>query len=206
MKKSKAETEQTRKRIVRVAAQQLRRNGIHQTGVVKIMAAAGLTQGGFYRHFNSKDHLVAEACAASMQSLVESAKAAIKSGDDAFLKHVEDFLSVKHCNDWLDGCPLVFIGSELARADKKTRRAVSQGYRDLIDVIANEDRYKNAPSAKSEAIFMLSAMIGAVTLARIVDDPKLSALILNETKNHLANLHTKSASKMRRASDSFASE
>jgi TetR/AcrR family transcriptional repressor of nem operon len=199
MKKSKEETAKTRKRIVEVAAQQFRRNGIHQTGVAEVMAAAGLTQGGFYRHFASKDQLVAEACAASMQNLVNTAKTAIKSGDGAFVKHLEKFLSIQYFDNWLAGCPLVFIGSELARADLDTRRAASQGYRDLVEVIATDDRYRDAPSARAEAIFTLSAMIGAVTIARIVDDPRLSALILNETKNHLAARFKKKAPKKRRA-------
>src|ERR1700722_12643480 len=107
MKKSKAETAITRKRIVQVAAQEFRRKGIQQTGVADVMAAAGLTQGGFYRHFASKDQLVAEACAASMSDLVQAADAAVEAGDDAFLKHVENFLSCKNRDDWLGGCPLV---------------------------------------------------------------------------------------------------
>src|ERR1700722_19819358 len=115
MKKSKAETAITRKRIVQVAAQEFRRKGIQQTGVADIMAAAGLTQGGFYRHFESKDQLIAEACAASMAKLVESAATAAQSSEEAFLIHIEKFLSCANRDDWLGGCPLVFVGSELAR-------------------------------------------------------------------------------------------
>lgn len=199
MKKSKEETAQTRKRIIEVAAQEFRRHGIHETGVAEVMAAAGLTQGGFYRHFESKDHLVTEACAMSMQNLVDAAKAAIASGDEGFLQHVEKFLSGENCENWLEGCPLVFIGSELARADMKTRRAASQGYRQLVDVIANDAKYKDSPDARAEAIFMLSAMIGAVTLARIVDDKKLSDQILEETKRHISGLLKKKRPKGHRA-------
>ena len=81
----------------------------------------------------------------------------------------------------LSGCPIVFVGSELARADVETKKAVSNGYRELVEVISNDDHYDD-PSARAEAIFILSAMIGAVTIARIADDPKLSALILGETQ------------------------
>jgi TetR/AcrR family transcriptional repressor of nem operon len=195
MKKSKEETAKTRKKIIQVAAREFRRRGLHETGVADIMAAAGLTQGGFYRHFNSKEHLVAEACGASMQELVDSVKKSIQSGNDAFLKHVERFLSNEHCQDLLSGCPLVFVGSELARADHETRKAVSEGYRGLVEAISNDERYKDSSTARAEAIFILSAMIGAVTLARIADDGKLSTMILDETRKHLMALHPNIAQK-----------
>src|SRR5260221_13930201 len=72
MKRSKQETAETRKRIVETAATQFRRNGIDGTGLADLMGAAGLTHGGFYRHFYSKDHLVAESCATAVDSVVES--------------------------------------------------------------------------------------------------------------------------------------
>jgi TetR/AcrR family transcriptional repressor of nem operon len=198
MKKSKAETAKTRRRIVQIAAQQFRRNGIQQTGVADVMAAAGLTQGGFYRHFDSKDQLVAEACAVSMSQLVRAAEAAAELGDEGFLRHLEDFLSCKSRDDWRGGCPLVFVGSELARADMDARRAASQGYRELVEVLAKASRHEDAASAKGEAIFTLSAMIGAVTLSRIVDDPALSALILDQTRQYLTQLRTPTRKKTRR--------
>jgi TetR/AcrR family transcriptional repressor of nem operon len=140
VKKSKAETAQTRRRILEVAAQAFKSNGIHSTGVAEIMAAAGLTQGGFYRHFASKEQLVAEACADSMGALVESAEAASDAGDASFRKHLEEFLSTEYRDDCLGGCPLVAMGSELARADSATRRAVSQGFRELIEIMARRKR------------------------------------------------------------------
>src|SRR4029453_6934278 len=110
--------------------------GIQQTGVADIMAAAGLTQGGFYRHFDSKEQLVTEACAASMGDIVRAAEAMAQAGDDAFLSYLANVLSCRNRDDWLGGCPLVFIGSELARSDPDTRRAAAQGYLQLVDVIA----------------------------------------------------------------------
>lgn len=187
MKKSKEEAAKTRRRIVEVAAEEFRRNGIQETGVAEIMASAGLTSGGFYRHFESKDQLVAEACALSMHNFVNTSKKAIELGDEAFVSHIEHFLSKQHCEGVAEGCPLVFIGSELARADMGTRRVVSQEYRELVDVIASHDQYLDDPSSRAKAIFTLSAMIGAVTIARIADTPKLSALILDETKNYLTS-------------------
>jgi TetR/AcrR family transcriptional repressor of nem operon len=86
------------------------------------------------------------------------------------------------------------------------RRAASQGYRELIDVIAKPSHHEDASSSRAEAIFTLSAMIGAVTLSRIVDDPALSVLILDETRKHLTKLRTKPGPKRRRAAGRSAPE
>jgi TetR/AcrR family transcriptional regulator, transcriptional repressor for nem operon len=185
-KKSKTETAQTRKRIIEVAAKAFRSNGIEATGVAEIMSAAGLTHGGFYRHFESKEQLIAEACASSMELLVAAAEAAADGGDAAFLKHLEAFLSIEYHAEYLGGCPLVTMGSELARADIETRRAASMGYLQIIDVMAKHSRAKGAKLAKEDAIFTVSSMIGAVTMARIMDDPEVSDQILAIAKKRLA--------------------
>jgi TetR/AcrR family transcriptional repressor of nem operon len=187
MKKSKADTAATRKRIIEVAAQAFNSNGIQGTGVSEIMAAAGLTHGAFYRHFSSKEQLVAEACAASMEMLVQSAENAVEGGDVTYLKHMEDYLSNSYRDNRLSGCPLVAIGSELVRADVDTRRAASQGYQDLIDIMATRSAFDDPEAAKADAIFNLSSMIGAVTMSRVVDDSELSDLILAVTKQRLVN-------------------
>jgi TetR/AcrR family transcriptional repressor of nem operon len=187
MKKSKAETAQTRRRILEVAAQAFKSKGIHPTGVAEIMAAAGLTHGGFYRHFASKEQLIAEACADSMGALVESAEAAAEGGEASFRKHLEEFLSPEYRDDCLGGCPLVAMGSELARADRATRQAASQGFRELIEIMAKRRRQRGATSARDDAIFTLSSMIGAVTMARIMGDVRLSAHILEVARKRLAD-------------------
>lgn len=188
MRKSKAETAETRKRIVNVASQVFKCNGINATGVSEVMGAAGLTHGGFYRHFESKEQLVAEACALSMEELLGAAKVAVDGGDETFLQHIQDFLSADFRDDRSGGCPLVAMGSELARADADTRRAASAGFEGLIELMVKRSRFKDPESAKADVIFALSSMIGAVTMSRIVDDPELSDLILESTKTRLLEL------------------
>lgn len=187
MKKSKAETAETRKRIIEVAAQAFKSKGITATGVAEIMSAAGLTHGAFYRHFASKEQLVAEACATSMEVLIESAEVAAEGGQAAFLKHLEDFLSGECRDDTLGGCPLVAMGSELVRADPQTRRAASQGFEQLIDIVARWTPAEDLAAAKDEAMFRLSAMVGAVTISRILDNPELSDRVLSVTKQRLTD-------------------
>ena len=190
MKKSKVETAKTRRRIVETAAREFRRNGINATGLADVMAAAGLTHGGFYRHFESKDQLVGEACAAGLEFVVESAEAAARvcDGKRGFEAIVDNYLALAHRNDRCDGCPLAGLGSELARADDETRAAASAGFLALVDVLAKQIRRRKPEVAKSDALFALSAMVGAVTLSRIVADSDLSAAILRDTKRHLASV------------------
>jgi TetR/AcrR family transcriptional repressor of nem operon len=185
VRKSAAEAAETRKRIVEEAAKAFKSNGIQATGVAQIMAAAGLTHGGFYRHFESKEQLLAEACAESMEVLVGAAESAARRGDDAFLKHLNDFLSAEYRDDCIGGCPLVAMGSELARADASTRHGASDGFSKIIDIMAKRSSAASAAAARADAIFTLSSMIGAVTMSRIVDDPKLSDQILAVARKRL---------------------
>jgi TetR/AcrR family transcriptional regulator, transcriptional repressor for nem operon len=183
MKKSKAETAETRKRIVQAAAQAFRCNGIHATGVAEIMSAAGLTPGGFYRHFASKDHLVAAACAAGMESTLDAIDATTRSGEQAFLDHFEAYIWDKSRRERLVECPLIAMGSELARADVETRGTATRGYRELIAMMAEQ-----GTSDEGAAIFAFSAILGALTISRIVDDPELSGRVLDETKQYVAEI------------------
>jgi TetR/AcrR family transcriptional regulator, transcriptional repressor for nem operon len=183
MKKSKAETAETRKRIVEAAAQAFRSNGIHATGVAEIMSAAGLTHGGFYRHFESKEHLVAEACASAMESTLERIDSSGQTGMQTLVEHFESQVWDKSHRDCLGECPLIAMGSELARADAETRRAATDGYRELIALMASKGTSDNGA-----AMFAFSAILGAITIARIVDDPQLAARVLAETKERVTGV------------------
>ena len=190
MKKSKLEAAETRQRIVKAAAAEFRRKGINNTGLNEVMAAAGLTHGGFYRHFASKDQLVAEACAAAMDSAGEKNRLSRcpglgKTGLEAILT---EYLSKDHRDNLSEGCVLAGLGSELARSDDKTRAAATAGFLTLVDVFAQHYRRTNHETATQRALVAVSAMIGAITISRIVTNPKLSATILRQTKKHLAHM------------------
>ena len=186
MRKSKAETAETRKRIVDLAAQAFRNHGIAATGVAEIMAAAGLTHGGFYRHFGSKDQLVAEACSASLDGMVQAYRSASEGGRDVFVKNLQSSLTPAYRDDRSGGCPLVAMGSELVRADQATRRGASRGFQELLEEIAQWLPAKSGREARDDAIAVLTGMIGAVTMSRVVDDARLSARILRVGKDELA--------------------
>jgi TetR/AcrR family transcriptional regulator, transcriptional repressor for nem operon len=188
MKKSKAETARTHRRIVETAAAEFRRNGIQATGVNELMEAAGLTRGGFYRHFESKDQLVAEACAAGMECLLGGSEASAFHGNDkgAIQALAARYLSTDHRDDPSGGCPLSALGSELARADDETRAVATAGIVELVKAVADQCPGVKPEAAKARALVALSAMVGAMTLSRIVTDPELSKAILKYTKKHLA--------------------
>ncbi len=183
MRKSREEAAQTRKRIVTAASEEFRKNGIVATGLNDLMSAAGLTHGGFYKHFESKDQLVALACAEAVETAIleKLAAAASEEGGAAAA-----YLSTGHRDNPAAGCPLSAIGSELARSDEKTRAAATAGFLKLVAIMAGQFGKVPPATARRRALVAVSTMIGALTMSRIVTDPELSAHILEEAEMSLA--------------------
>ena len=188
MRKSKEEAARTRERILEAAALEFRRNGIAETGLSELMAAAGLTHGGFYRHFKSKDQLVTEACAAAFDSGAKTAAAMCShDGKRNDLKtFATNYLSTDHRDDLPGGCTFAALGSELVRANENTRAVATDGLLRLVDLIARQFGAMRPDAAKRRALVAVSTLVGALTLARIVTDPKLSAVLLREARKQVA--------------------
>jgi len=188
MRKSKQEAVRTRERILEAAALEFRRNGLAGTGLSELMAAAGLTHGGFYRHFASKGQLVAEACAAALDSGFKISAALLshhrkRKGLGAL---AADYLSKRHRDDRSAGCAVAALASELVRADENTRAVVTQGLLRHAKLIASQFEGMRPEVAQGRALAAFSTMLGALILARIVTDPKLSALLLREATKQVA--------------------
>ena len=147
------------------------------------MSAAGLTHGGFYRHFKNKDHLVAEALTSGLDSIVEKMKAAGGSGGVNAM--VSGYLSEAHRDDPSQGCPLAALGAETARCDASVRDAATEGFTKLIDIIAGQLTNIRPDTARKRALVVMSTMIGALTMARVVDDPGFSDTILRQAERHI---------------------
>jgi TetR/AcrR family transcriptional regulator, transcriptional repressor for nem operon len=177
VRKSREEAAQTRKRIVEAASCEFRKNGIVATGLNDLMKAAGLTHGGFYKHFESKDQLVAEACAEAVEAIM-----GVMAAQPTMNAAVAAYLSARHRDNPASGCPLSAIGTELARSDKKTREAATDGFERLVDVLAGKS---DTPDARRRALVAVSTLIGALTMSRVVADPELSAEILKEVEKSL---------------------
>ena len=181
MRKSREEAAQTRKRIVTArAAGEFRKKGIVATGLADLMTAAGLIHGGFYKHFESKDQLVAEACAEAVGVLIGKLKAAASGGRGTA---AATYLSTVHRDNPATGCPLAAIGSELSRSDEQTRAVATDGFRKLVEIVAGQfGEIPRPDEAKRRALVAVSTMIGALTMSRIVTDPELSEEILIEAE------------------------
>ena len=187
MRKSKSESAETRKRIVSAASAEFRRNGVDGTGLADLMSAAGLTHGGFYKHFESKDQVVEEALAAASESMAEELKAALSRapGSRGFNAALAEYLSPEHRDAPADGCPLAAMASELVRSSDEVRERATAGFLNMVDALAARMEGLSPAAAKKKAMFMVCAMIGAVTVARVVNDPELSASILRQTYKNL---------------------
>jgi TetR/AcrR family transcriptional regulator, transcriptional repressor for nem operon len=187
MRKSREEAAQTRQRIVETGAIEFRRNGIAGTGLADVMAAAGLTHGGFYRHFDSKDAMVKECLTNALDSLRASIEiaTATRPGRAGVLFAIDDYLSSAH-RDSEACCPFVTLGSELARASDDVRDAATAGFLKLADVVAGHLGGLSRAAAKKQALALLSTMVGALTMARLVSDGQVSETILAQTRRMLS--------------------
>jgi TetR/AcrR family transcriptional repressor of nem operon len=187
MRKSRVETAKTRERIVKAAGAEFAANGISDAALSRVMAAAGLTHGGFYRHFASKDQLVREACGKTVLSLIASFKLLIsgKPHEQALELLVGRYVSRAHRDQPRTGCPLAALGSELARRDTRTRHAAMEGFLQLSGLIASH--LETVPSRKRAELSMaiVSAMVGAIILARIAPDSRTSDSVLAATHDYI---------------------
>jgi TetR/AcrR family transcriptional repressor of nem operon len=180
MRHSKTEKAKTHKRIVAIASKRFREKGLSGIGIAELMKEAGLTVGGFYKHFHSRDDLVAEA--------IDSAQGPWKRPMDAaaagrppvtYDSLVDDYLTEAHCNHPGTGCPLSALAADIGRSDKRTRALATEKVREGIELIASRIRAeKDGGAARSHAIVTYCALVGAIGVARAVSDRELSREIL----------------------------
>jgi TetR/AcrR family transcriptional repressor of nem operon len=171
--------EETRQRIVRVAARAIRKHGYEGVGVADVMKEAGLTHGGFYAHFKSRDALLA---AAAEQEGVESreylsrAIAAAKPGQE-LMALVDAYLSDGHVAAPEQGCAIAAAGSEVPRQQADVRRVASRRIKDIIGLIERQFPEWGKRAAHDKAMAIAATLVGSVVLARAVDDEQLSRSI-----------------------------
>jgi TetR/AcrR family transcriptional repressor of nem operon len=165
------------------------------------MKAAGLTHGGFYRHFKSKDQLVAEACSAAVATIAErvASNASRERGPRGLEAAVADYLSTEHRDNPRDGCPLAALGSEVARADTQTRAAVTAGFLKLVDALAGGFGDGTPDEARRRAMVAALTMIGALTVSRVVTDQALSDAILRSAQDSITGSQTTGRKKAKRS-------
>lgn len=171
---------ETRKRVLKEAARDIREKGPGGVAVAGIMARAGLTHGGFYAHFKSKDELIAEAIGV----MFEDARGRLfrATGDlnsrAGFAAYIDSYLSPGHRDARDRGCPLPSLSGDMARLEPLSRERFGQGVEAIMDRISGMLEASGAENPKTEATAVMSQMVGALALARAVADPAQSERIL----------------------------
>jgi TetR/AcrR family transcriptional repressor of nem operon len=177
---SKAQKTRTHKRIVSIASKRFREKGLAGFGIAELMKEAGLTVGGFYKHFDSRDDLVTEAVSSAFGGWKRRVDAAKTGGPSISLaKLIDDYLSEAHRDNPGTGCAFSALAPEIARSDKRTRAVTSEQVRNDVQLIATLLPGEDKRTARSQAILTFSALVGAMALARAVSNEALSREILN---------------------------
>lgn len=179
----------TRSRVLKEAASVIRAKGPNGVAVADIMARAGLTHGGFYAHFESKNELVREAIATMFGDVSETMANSGRT-DDA-VTTLRDFLvyylSAEHRDNAASGCPMPALSADLARAEGPARTCFTQGVENFGARLADALKAIGIADADDEALALQAQLVGAVALARAVDSPVLSDKILHDNYVQIAN-------------------
>jgi TetR/AcrR family transcriptional repressor of nem operon len=180
MRYSREHKQETHARIVKKASVRLREKGAHGIGVADLMKEAGLTHGGFYAHFNSREALVIEAFAYAMDRSTERWRKIAEQTplDKRLATIVETYLTPLHRDDPGHGCAVPTLGAEIARESPKTRKAFAAKLEQMIDMMA--DQILNVPrkAARKQAMATLATMMGTLVLSRIAGSGEFSDQIL----------------------------
>ncbi|EJL50534.1 transcriptional regulator [Rhizobium sp. CF122] len=181
MRVSRAQAEENRDTVINVASRLFREHGFDGIGLKDLMKGAGLTQGGFYKQFSSKDDLAALASRRAMESATRRWSTAAATSSNPLEAVMEFYLSPGHLGERADGCPLAALGSDAARQSEEVRRPFEDGIRAHFEVLDElmDDTKSPSSSPSRNAMVILSLMVGAVTLSRILEDENLSQSILD---------------------------
>ena len=180
MKVSREQAAQNRERIVETAAQLFRERGFEGIGVADLMKEAGLTHGGFYGHFSSKDDLIAEASARALtRSLALLSNVAEAASGDSLSAVAGAYLAKSHRDDPGTGCLLAALGSDVSRQGPAVRRAVTDHLRSAVELLTKLVPGRAKAARRQKAISSYATLVGAMILARAVDDRALSHEILD---------------------------
>jgi TetR/AcrR family transcriptional repressor of nem operon len=179
MKVSREQVAENRQKILDAASRLFRERGYDSVTVSEVMGAAGLTHGGFYGHFASKEELIAEALA---MTFARDTRAELDA-----VAFAEQYLSRDHRDDRATGCAVAALGGETVRQSPEARAAMTDSLRRTLDRFTAGGPASASPAERRQAaIGNWAAMVGAVMLSRLCDDPALSDEILEQTRAYVA--------------------
>ena len=181
MRYSKEHKQETHARIVKKASVRLREKGAHGIGVADLMKEAGLTHGGFYAHFDSREALVIEAFAYAMDRSTERWRKIAEEtpADKRLATIVENYLTPVHRDDPGHGCAIPTLGAEIARESAKTRKAFAAKLEAMVDMMADQILDVPRKVARKQAVAALATMMGTLVLSRIAGNGEFSDEILS---------------------------
>ncbi|MFF7187495.1 TetR/AcrR family transcriptional regulator [Streptomyces sp. NPDC008222] len=181
---SQTEKAASRERVLRMAARKVRTEGVTRPGVADLMKEAGLTHGGFYKHFASRDDLIGQAVALALtEGSAKMQRAARKNAQEPRRGLIDAYLSRQHRDAPATGCALVTLGAAAGRGDQQFKEAYEQQVRTYLDLIAGPDG--TSEEARAEATLILSALVGALLMSRAVADPGFSDELLSHVASAL---------------------
>jgi AcrR family transcriptional regulator len=178
--------EKTHKKILSQAAGQVRKHGIQGASLTDIMKSAGLTVGGFYAHFASKEDLVAQA----FREMVSQVKSYSNNsltfpGPERLKEFLGTYLSSRHRDSFEKGCPMAALALEFAREKPELRKVFSEQFGELLDFRNKEFSSPSNPMSREEALFLISSYVGALILSRATTGESISEEILEATSEQL---------------------
>jgi TetR/AcrR family transcriptional repressor of nem operon len=181
MRYSKDHKQETHERIVKKASVRLREKGAHGIGVADLMKEAGLTHGGFYAHFDSREALVIEAFAYAMDRSTERWRKLVEDmpAERRLAIIVDSYLTRTHRDDPGHGCAVPALGAEIARESPKTRKAFAARLEQMIDMLADQIPDVPRTVARKQAMASLATMMGTLVLSRIAGSGEFSDDILD---------------------------
>jgi TetR/AcrR family transcriptional regulator, transcriptional repressor for nem operon len=191
MRVSRVQAEENRQTVINVASRLFPERGFDGIGLKDLMEGAGLTQGAFYKQFASKEDLAAQASRRALESatLRWSAATAAKP-EDPLGAVIAFYLSTKHRDERMDGCPIVALGSDAARQSSDVKASFEAGIKTHLEILSRliaetDDTESKGKESKHKAMAVLSTMVGALTLSRVVNDSDLAQAFLDRAVEHL---------------------
>jgi len=179
MRVSREQAAENREKIIATAAKLFREKGFDGIGVADLMKAAGLTHGGFYGHFDSKEDLMAQACERAVDELLQAGEARrLESKDSPYVAFLKNYLSIGHRDHPGAGCLMAALGAESARQNKTVRSVFTQSAMRLVAALMEIIPAANKKKARENALVTLSMLVGAQTIARALDDEEVSREVL----------------------------
>jgi TetR/AcrR family transcriptional repressor of nem operon len=184
MRVSRIQAAENRQTVINVASRLFRERGFDGIGLKDLMKGAGLTQGAFYKQFASKEDLAVQASRRALESAFSRwSAAAAANPKDPLGAVIAFYLSTKHREERMDGCPIVALGSDAARQGSDVKASFEAGIREYLELLGRWVGEADGEEPSGKAMAILSTMVGAVVLSRAVNDERLSKQFLQAAAN-----------------------